>query len=363
MQWHDTAQARHMQEAYNRRQAEAADAATPSEPATEADALQAYKRAHYLVPELRNRKQIRALEQIAAANGWDSIAEHKQQRADREAAAAERDKIQQRDADERAAMLTTRQEAAALYQSATDNGDTQLATSIKNAANTKGWNLMPTNPADVAAQTHDALMDIISAHDLASVEYRDDLRARRVTPEYVKERLAAGTNTSRARLTELTTQAANYVNDAQADYDALIAGITTTPGDTNAQLLSEIRDGKEWDRQRRELDALPDAKRATALMSRIAHANPDTLRVLMSEAPSYLAANGIADADTLVQSAVHEALPSLKEAQARINEAARLRDTITHDVRLIGNYIDNLSMEDTNTDNILGYVTPARVLD
>lgn len=338
----------------------ARESAEPGLPTTEDEALTAYKRASALVPELWDRKTMKTLEAHAEQHGWTALADHKAERQRRADAHRDRQAITQRDADERAAQLTHRRDAIELYERALRNDDNQLAQAIQRTAKNKGWNLMTKNTDDLAMQAHINMMTILGQHDAASASYRDALRAGKVTPEYVTELLNDGTTPLREQLEQITAESIAFVDEAQADYDSILIGLTAPTGDINQQLLDEIRAGKEWDRIQRELDALPREKRSFAMVDRITAAKGNTLRTLMAEAPSYLTALGVNDADTLVRSAVHEGNPDLKEAQAQIIAASKLRDLTSHNARLIANRLSTASREDIGREGLDGYVDPTR---
>lgn len=361
MGWTDNRQAWQAEQEYRRQNPNE----KPDVPETEADALRAYKAQHtLLVPTARATRQRRELEALAEKNGWAALAEFKtkyqERRAAYERAENEERLARQQKADQQVSGITSRLEATQLHEQAVANGDHMLVKTIKRTATEKGWNLMAKNVNDAATELHEQFSGIIASRNAVADVYRDDLRNGRITPEYVAEKTASSIGEQKGRLEQILADATGYLNDAQAEYDNTYRALTTPTGDTNEQLLAEMRATKAWDRIQRELSTLEPGDIATTLANKVTTADPGTLRALIEEAPSFLAGHGVRDADALVRSMV-DARPELADARVRIGESTRLRDVVTHNTGRLSKLIDDIAGDATNPDTLVGYVNPTAV--
>lgn len=349
--WMNSAQAHYLREDYERAEAKKEKASAPP---TEAEALRAYKAA-YVISDPSKRKQLEAL---AQAQGWTSLAEYKTA-ADARAVAYEAA------ARRTAESITSPEEATRKRQAALDNGDRQLANAISTTIKER-WNThMPQNTHNPAnfdtytAQLHEDLMGVVTAHDSASQKWRPELDSKRVTNEYVSEQIKDATEANRAKINDVLEDVKGYLNAAQSDFDQAYKSLTTVTGDTNEQLLAEIRAGKTWERTKQELDALGSDRLYSEALNRIGSADPSTLGIYMQELPSYLASKGINDAADTVRHAV-TARPELHEAQARLTKAAKLHTVVQHNAGNIDSRLNAVTNDDTKPVDI-AYVDPTTV--
>lgn len=348
MGWMDSAQAKYLAEEYKKTHPEEAPAKLDSEE----KALRAYKRERASV--LPDRKKLRQIEEHAAANGWDSIDTYKR-------GADERRAQYERNAREQATRITTPEEAAAASDKALRYGDRRLYNAINETARTKGWTNMtkPKSIEEYAAEINTALNAVISDHDAISRPWRESLSGRKVTPEYVAEQTGQALAANRSRVEDVLSGVKTHLNEAQATFDQAYRDLTTFSGDTNEQLLAEIRAGKAWDRVRRELDAIDPERLSTDTLNRISSADQATLGTLIQELPSYLASRGLAEANTIVRHGVG-ARPELADAQARIAKAQRLHDVTIHNVKNMNSRLDTITHNDTTHADV-AYVDPTSI--
>lgn len=350
--WMDSAQAHYKRQEYEQQHPQP----TPAGPTTEAEALKEYKALHIVMPET-HRREIRELEALAEQNGWEALSTYQTQRQARREAEQQVHAARQQKAVETAAQLSTVNDAIALLHRATAAGDKILADAITKTAAQKGWNMNLKNLADYTADLHNQFADIISGHDALSREWRDPLSSKHVTPGYVKEQTSAETQARKAKLDAILNEANGFVADAQADYDRAYAALTATDGDTNEQLLAEMRATKTWERMQRELTNVDPTSLTDELTRRVATADPNTLRTLIEEMPSFLTGRGIRDADAVVKAAV-SARPELADAKARISEAARVQAVVMHDTQHISARLNDITAQDVTPDTWVAYVNP-----
>lgn len=350
MNWMDSAQAQHL---FGTGEHDQKKAKTPK---TEAEALREYKTA-YVVDTPRARKKLEAL---AEANGWASLAEYRAGVEARRAASRATEDAKRRDALDAAARITTRQEAIDAYKTAREANNTELARAITQTAKTKGWNIMRKNITEYTTELHDEFTTLITEHNTTSGQWRDDIQKKRITPEYAAEQATAHTTARKERLTKILNDTATYVSDAQQEYDQAYTALITPAGDTNEQLLHEMRATKAWDRIQRELSTAEPTTITVALANRVATADPSTLRAIIEEAPSFLAGRGLDNPEDLVRTLVGKR-PELTDAATRITEASKLRDVVTHNANHISKHLDNISANDVDPDNWVAYVNPTTI--
>ena len=294
------------------------------EPQTEAEALKAYRAATLLIPELWDKAKIGQLEALAARNGWDGVEKLKQDRAARRTTAEPQTKKTNRDATRRRTM--------------------------------------PKSIEDYAAEIHDEFDNIVKAHHAKVTRWGEQIATKKVTREYVREQIAPAIAGHREHLNDIAEGAEKYVESARADYDRKVAALTAVKGDTQEQLLAEMRAGKIWDRIQRELANVKDTgSLANETIVRVRSADAATLGVLVAEMPSYLASRGMSDADMLVQSAIHDAHPDLQDAGDRVTAAGKLREVVTYDIARVSKELDQIDGTARDTAALIGYVDPSAV--
>ncbi len=359
MNWMESNQAKALQYAHDKARAEKESRKL----ATEEKALRAYKRAAIgLSPD---RKLMREIEEHAAANGWESIAAWKRGVEERRAYAAriaqQKDEAERQAVSEQIASITTRQEAIDAYKAARAADNRHLTRAITQAARTNGWNIMTKPLNDYAQELHIELMDVIAQHDTTSRVWRDELNNKRVTPDYVNEQIAGNVTANRDKINDLLTGVQQYVTDAQTEYDNTFQSFVTPTGDTNEQLLAEIRAGKTWDRTQRELSSVPETQITAEVTNRIRNADASTLKVYLEEMPSYLASKGLSNAADVVRTAVQQSRPELQEAQARVTQATKLHDLVSHNARQISERLNTVTPADATPRDLIGYVDPTSI--
>lgn len=303
-----------------------ADGTASAEPQSEAEALKAYRAATRLVPELWDRAKIGRLEALAARNGWDAIEKHRKDREARRAAAEH----------------------------------AQRSNTIEDAT---GRRTMPKSIDEFAQELHDEFDMIVKAHHTQVTRWDDQLATKRVTLEYVQDQTAPTVAPHREHLNTIAEDAEQYVETARAEYSRKVAALTAAKGDTQEQLLAEMRAGKIWDRIQRELANVKDTSAlVNEVIGRVRNADADTLGVLVAEMPSYLTSRGMSDADMLVQSAVHDAHPQLQEAGNHVDAARKLHDVVKYDIGRVSKELDQITGTARDTATLIGYVNPAAVV-
>lgn len=351
----DSAQAHYARQEYEQHHPQPTAA-----PTTEAEALKEYKALHIVMPET-HRREIRELEALAERNGWNALSDYQARRQARREAEQQAQAAREQKAVETAMQLRTMNDAIALHNRATVAGDKILADAITKTATQKGWNMNRKNLSDYTADLHNQFADIISGHDALSREWRDAVRSKKVAPDYVKEQTSTETQARKAKLDAILNDANSFVADAQSDYDRAYAGLTAITGDTNEQLLAETRATKTWERMQRELTNLDPMKLTDELTRRVATADPNTLRTLIDEMPSFLAGHGIPNADAVVKAAV-SARPELADAKARITEAAKVQAVVMHDTQHISDRLSDITDKDITPDAWVAYVNPGTAI-
>ena len=361
MSYMESAAHHYATEAYEREQAR--ESKTPKAPTTEAEALKQYKLSHSVKWPWENKTaQIKRLEALAAEHGWTALSDYKTeiraQRAELDKQASDARGARRATASEKAAHLTNEADAAEQYRAARDNHDSFLANAIKRTAETNGWNMNRPNTTELAAQIHEQYTELLTSRDNAIAPYQADLKAGRITSEYVADQIAASTTERQDRLTAITETVNKYYADAEASYDQAYRSLATPTGDTNEQLLAEMRATKAWERTQREMANIDATGLLGQLSQRVKDADPTTLRVLIEEMPSYLAGRGVPDAPAAVRRAIGQR-PELKDANARVTEAAKLRDLTVHNSKQIGDVLNTIAHNDT--DARVAYVDPTSI--
>lgn len=200
--------------------------------------------------------------------------------------------------------------------------------------------------------------------------YRDDLKSKRITADFIREKTQHDQFT--AKLQRQATRAANNVNAMQKRYDDMLADRLTMKGDTATEaLLAETRATKTWQRLERDLTGKNNAAQLNILQQRLDTAikNGDhaTVAAINSEAPHYFNSIGVDDSAHIIEVIIRNGDTELRDAYADITEAKKLHAVTNHNVSMITRDIEQdisrgLDAPNEDIDNMRYYVDPTQAV-
>lgn len=153
-----------------------------------------------------------------------------------------------------------------------------------------------------------------------------------------------------ARIEQAVVAAAAEAERVRAREARALAELATPKGNTEAQLLDELRGARAWNRLRAVLDSRTDVAAATYFEAQVAELAPDALRVALDEAPAYFEARGAYYSPEAVTSALEAIAPDYAQAR-RATEAAdnALADVETM-AHITAQHVDGMTFESARVD-------------
>lgn len=243
--------------------------------------------------------------------------------------------IAQRDAEDRIRNINSRTEANALLAIAQRDGNRVLVKAV-NALIEKKWPANKTNYAAKLANDNTQIINML--RNWASNTYIQELslasREAKITPEYRNEQYTIFL-TSMGWIDDLNTMAIaaeKILNTETENLNATIHELTVSYGNVNERLLNEMRDSKAWERLRRELDILSPEQALSRVLDDISASDPDKLRMLITEASSYLTSRGIENSNKYIREVLINDIPQVATADATETNADLYRQAIRYNI-------------------------------
>lgn len=268
--------------------------------------------------------------------------------------------ISYRDAQARAQKLSDTSFTSDLYLKAIENGDDNLVLAIQEVSKDKGWTLVATDFSNVAATANDGFVALAADHYAAVRVIRSQHDAGLITDKGAKDQFdrAAKANNWAGELDAIVTKAMTPVDVARRAESMAISRLTKVSGDTNDQLLAEMRTSKAWDRVKGEIKpvirngAIPVAALCRKLET---STDPYEIAAILTEGPSWLLSKGEADGTDLINATLANCDPLVGNAVAGATTAGRFEATLQYDARVVREIITayTLTSRDLSTE---GYV-------
>ena len=268
--------------------------------------------------------------------------------------------ISYRDARERAEKLYGEKSASNLYLKAIESGDDNLAIAIQEVSQDKGWTIVTTDFSNIASVTNAAFTVLTASHNVAvdkiRVKHRDGLLTDKGAQDMFD--MTAKENDWAGQLDAIMTRALIPIDVARRASSMAISRLTTPRGDTQDQLLAEMRTGKAWDR----IKGIVEQRMSTGMDATTTLCNmllsttdPYLTAAILTEGPSWLLAKGEADATDLINATLAQADPVVGNAVAGATAAGRFEAVLQHDARVVREIISTykLTSSDLGTE---GYV-------
>ena len=254
-----------------------------------------------------------------------------------------------------------------LLTTAIETGDNVLERVLRTRAAALGIIASPGKSATLAKRIEDTYNALLSAQHIKVNGYTTALRAGNINTDYVLER----TNHPlfMADVDSLTGDAIRNHAAAQETYDAEYTKLATISDSTDpAQaLLDETRATKIWGRIERKLRATTDHLGLLVNSVTAAADGGDekrlTLAVILTEAPDYLDANGISNADEIIREVALKASPTLLAAHEQVALAQKILSIAQHNANTIKKATStNLLDMPNSTDKLYSYVPFSTVI-
>lgn len=253
--------------------------------------------------------------------------------------------IAQRDAEDRVRNINSRTEANTLLAIAQRDGNRVLVKAV-NALIEKKWPANKTNYATNLTNDNTNITNMLRAW--VSNTFVQDLalsaREAKITNTYRDEQYAIFLNSIGwiDDLNNLATAADKAVATETENLNAAIHELTVSYGNVNERLLNEMRDSKAWERLSRELETLTDQQALARVLENIATSDPDKLRMLITEAPSYLTSRGVENADKYIREVLIKDIPQVATADAIETNADLYRQAAKFNAQWAKKYIERL---------------------
>lgn len=280
--------------------------------------------------------------------------------------------ISYRDAVFRAQKLTGEVEALELLSRARSSHDSLLIEAIKQEAKRHGWNLnRATDTASLAQSAtgwHTTMMDIVTDHKYEGQGIATRVERGDISGNYALEQFAPIAEKYNTKLSAVTNAAQRVTDAARWRYTNIINELTAVTGDTQAQLLAEMRATRTWQRIERELNNLNDSGDLTEVIrSKLANGKPEEKRVILEEAPTYLDAHGIHDAENLLINMLGTTDNRVAAAKSELDAAEKLLIVVNYDAAIIRNRVSSVppsyerERRGTEVQALGGYVDPSTI--
>lgn len=268
--------------------------------------------------------------------------------------------ISYRDAQARAQKLRDSTFTRDLYLKAIENGDDNLALAIQEVSADKGWALVTTDFSATATAANDGFVALAADHYAAVRVIQAQRDAGLITDKGAQDQFdrAAKTNDWAGELDAIVAKATIPINTARNAEAMAISRLTTPKGDTNDQLLAEMRLTKAWDRVKNEVKtpikagAIPVAALCRKLEAAI---DPYEIAAIITEGPSWLLSKGESDGTDLINATLAHIDPLVGNAIAGATSAGRFEATLLYDARVVRQIITTYTL--TSSDlKAEGYV-------
>lgn len=275
--------------------------------------------------------------------------------------------LAQYDAQQIVDSLTSRVDAQAQLTKAQRDGNAMLVNALKQKI-AERWPIKRQNLSTLLNTNNDKMTSILVewVADPGIQTAIDNFRKGNITLAFRDAEINSilASKPWKATLEKIASDADKLVETATMELQSGLNDLTTTYGNTNDRLLAEMRDGKAWERYRRELDALDPLKAVTKVQSDVREADSELLRVILLEAPSYLTSRGITDAGANITKVVIENHPHIATLEKLETYADTYRAAIKFNVNWV---LGKLTAAPTKTaieiqrEAIQTLITPAKL--
>ncbi|GAA2082379.1 hypothetical protein GCM10009840_18190 [Pseudolysinimonas kribbensis] len=252
------------------------------------------------------------------------------------------------------------------YTNAVLHGDTIYADAVRKRALKQGWAFGPLD--GVAQRIDNDFHAVIVQFNVTLAQVRDQLAANQITAQYATQQIQAKAAELDTDVDGIVQQADTFTNAAQQMFDAAVGRLTANTGDTNQQLLNEMRIGRAWERLKAEFNADPSLT-AFTITQRISRGDINEVAAVLTELPSYLAASGRGrDVDTWMDAIygnLRDADPVIAAAARDLKQAQRLQLIVAQDARTVRSLLADSGLAARSLDSrpgaASGYVNPTSV--
>jgi|GEM_PF-4974679 len=241
-------------------------------------------------------------------------------------------------------------------QKAVAEGDQNMIRALEAFSAKQGWNVT-VNIDTLAADTQNALLELLDEFNTATAPIRDLTVNGSYTPDYGRKTLddLATRRGWEPSLDAIVAKATTMIDGARKGYETAITRITAPKGTTQEQLLTEMRVTKAWDRIRQELDL--HTSNPPTLMNQYETflsdniSDPYTTEALLTEGPTYLRINGVAKAQEFINAHLASIDPIVATAAERAQSAGRFEPVLIHAANIIRSIITSNSISTTQLRN------------
>ncbi len=239
-------------------------------------------------------------------------------------------------------------------------GDAPLERAMRSRAAALGILAAPGKSGALANRIETTYNDLLARQHAKVHSYAAAVKSGKITPDYVLEQ----TNYSQfmTDIDALTGDATRNRDAAQAAYEAEYTKLATISSSTNPSqaLLDETRATKIWSRIERKLNTTGDHLSLLSNAITTAAVAGDekrlTLAVILTEAPQYLDAQGVPNAEDAIRQVALDASPALLAAQEQVVISEKVLGVARHNANVIRNTTANNPLDmPKSTDKVYGY--------
>lgn len=247
---------------------------------------------------------------------------------------------------ERAGRLYGEKTAASAYVEALATGDDLYAAAIRRSAVEHGWTSIVAPVAAIASQTDEEFRAIVDGFQASTETIRDGLAEGKLTAKGAE---ALADNVVPALVTRLDVAIAKanvFIDAGRRALDLAVRSLTAAAGDTNEQLLTEMRIGRAWDRVKAELDAVYSRGDSVllAMLERLQRSDQYELAALLTEAQSYLTAHREDDKKGLIRQTLKTINPAVAEAAENLQHLENFQVFLVHDSEVVRSIVTDPSL-------------------
>jgi hypothetical protein len=239
--------------------------------------------------------------------------------------------------------------------------DSTMIAAITAYAKKQGW-AVGIGIEQAALRTHVAFTEVFVDYQQSVAQIRANLTTGNISAQYASDQFdtIAKSQGWDDKISAITQTSQVVAAAADATLTAARANLTTPTGDTQDQLLTEMRLGRAWERILREFGTT-NADPLRTLTRKLEHStDPYELLALLTEGPSWLRANGIKDPDAVMTAELVRVYPAIADATRNATAAHKFDITVRYDANVLRRMLTDTSAAaaELRTE---GYVDPTTV--
>lgn len=243
---------------------------------------------------------------------------------------------------ERASRIWNPSNLYQAYAAALEAHEWTYATAIRDRMEKEGLS----SSTKILADAHATFVQLTNDFKVRQSLIAKDLIGGEITQLGAANRLAAVAAPLVEELDAAIDKYVRYVVGTDQALNAVIASLGQRAGDTNAQLLAEMRIGRSWDRIKSELGADPDLE---TILQLIKNGDRYEIAAILAEIPALLRSLSRGDEVDFTIAAMHATLaeidPRIGQLAKERNAAQKMRTILDYDASIVRNIITTTSAQ------------------